>query len=164
MRPYNKAKFILGFIFLLSATLSFAQKLQLKDILIAYKLDSISLKTFCNEKQFELVDIKEDNWIFSYTFQSRTDKKISFIRTFPKDQSDKVFLYYYFDDKKDYKIFKDSLNIEGFEKLRSYEMFPNNPNMSDYREGFVTDNLELELCTTNLGKSRRTVLLYKRRN
>src|SRR6478672_11894403 len=98
----------------LFANLSYGQKLKFADVLTAYKLDSSSLKTFCSERQFELTNVKEDNWIFSFTFQSTLDKSISFIRTFPKDQSDKVYLYYYFDDKDDYKEFKDSIQRKGF--------------------------------------------------
>jgi hypothetical protein len=164
MKSINRQSLFFGICFLLFINSSFGQKLSLDEILTAYKLDSVSLRTFCNEKHFELTKVKEDNWIFSYTYQSTIDKKVSFIRTFPKDQSDKVFLYYYFDERKDYKNFKDSLKIKGFDKSKSYEMFPNNQNMSDYRERYITDNLELELCTTNFGGNRRTLLLYKRVN
>ena len=164
MKSIIRQSLLFGVCFLLFISTSFGQKLSLDEILTAYKLDSISLKTFCNEKHFELINTKEDNWIFSYTYQSTIDKKISFIRTYPKDQSDKVFLYYHFDEKKEYKNFKDSLKTKGFDKSKSYEMFPNNQNMSDYRERYVTDNLELELSTTTIGRNRRTLLLYKRIN
>jgi hypothetical protein len=164
MKTFVKFVFLLGLVFLAFTNLSFGQKLQLADILTVYKLDSISLKAFCEGRQFELVKVTEDNWIFSYTFQSKTDKKISLIRTFPKDHSDQIFLYYYFDDKKDYKNLKDSLKSNGFEKFRSYNIFPENPSMSDYREGFVTENLELELSTSNVESKHRALLLFKRSN
>jgi hypothetical protein len=159
-----KYKKVLIIFLVFFSTSSFGQKLSLDDLLTIYKLDSISLKTFCSERHFELLRQKEDNWIFSFTYQSTLDKNISFIRTYPKDQSDKVFLYYYFDEKKEYKNLKDSLKAKGFDNVKSYDMYPDDPNRSDYRERFVTESLEVELSTTNKSFNRRTLLLYKRIN
>jgi len=164
MKSFIKHKLTNVIIFSFIASCSFGQKFNLDDLLIVYKLDSNSLYTFSTERHFDLVHINEDNWIISFTYQSNIDSNISFIRTFPKDHSDKVFLYYYFNDEVDYKAFKDSLKVKKFHSLRNYEMFPNSPNMSDYREGYVKRNLELELSKTNYGKRRRSLLLYKRVN
>jgi hypothetical protein len=155
----------LGVCFLSIFNSSFGQKLSIDDLLNVYKLDSISLKTFCRERDFELVRIKEDNWMLSYEYQSATDKKISFHKTFPKDQSGDVTLYYYFDENKDYKYFKDSLKTKGFKEFGSHELFPpNDKNLSDYRERYVTPELEISLSTTNVGPNKRALLLYKRLN
>jgi hypothetical protein len=165
MRKKNTCKFIFGFAFLVLANISNGQKLQLDDILTAYRLDSAALKAFCREKQFDWLVIEENNWMVSHIFQSATDRKIKFIRTFPKDQSDKIFLYYYYDDKKEYKGFKDSLKVKGFAKRGSHEMLPDVQNYTDQRERYVTDKLELELSTSNFaGRRSRTLLLYKRIN
>lgn len=149
---------------LLSNQFLFGQKLQLDDILTSYKLDSISLKSFSKEKQFDLTKITEDNWIFSYNFQSTSDKKISFARTFPKDRSDNIYLYYYFDDKKDYQNFKDSLKSKGFKKSESYNIFPKNVRTGDFRESYTNDTLKLELSTSNFEKTKWALLLSKKSN
>lgn len=162
MKSTNRPILLFWFCFLFFINSSFAQKLSLDEILTAYQLDSVALSTFCKERKFELTGIKEDNWIFTYKYQSALDKKISFIRTFPKDQSDKIFLYYYFDEKKEYKNFKDSLSKKGFEKSKSYEMFPDSQNFSTYRERYLTADLQLELSTTNIGANKRALLLSRK--
>ena len=160
----KKHRIFIGLILSLAINLSYGQKLNLGEILTMYNLDSTSLIPFCKNRQFELVSIKEDNWGYTYSFHSITDKKISFIRTFSKKHSYEKGVFYYYDDKKDYKSFKDSLKMNGFEKFRTYEMFPDSPNGSEFREGFGTDSLELELSTSSRTGPKRCLLLYKRVN
>jgi hypothetical protein len=141
-----------------------AQGLKLTELLKIYSLDSLSLKEFCRIKQFDHLRITEDSWIYSYNFQSSVNGKISFIKTFPKDHSDQFFLYYYFNEKQDFKDFKDSLKVNGFKKLRSYNMFPQRTPLYDLRETYITKTLELELSMSNVDNTKYTLLLYKRVN
>jgi hypothetical protein len=146
---------------LLSITCS-AQKLELNDIIKIYTLDSLSLKTFSLEKKFRLDSVGEDHWINSYRFRSVTDPAISFIHTYPKDQSGEVFLYYYFDSKDDYKNFAKQVEKNGFEYIKYYELMPPGSKNKDLRERYDKGRLELELCKTNFGPYKYALLLYRK--
>jgi hypothetical protein len=93
---------------------TYGQKLVMNDIFEMYSLDSISLKKSCADKNFSLVNISEDHWIFNYNFRSNSDKKISFGRTFPKDTAANKFASYHFDSFKDYKDLKKEIKRSGF--------------------------------------------------
>ena len=139
----------------------FCQELSLEDLLTVYRLDSTALHSFCTDRKFELVNITEDKWIFVYTYQGATDKKASFIRTFPKDQSANVHLQYYYNDNKAYRKFIQDLKDEGFNQKEGLATNPEIQNNYDYRERFWSDSLEVELRRTSTGKTRRVLLVHK---
>jgi hypothetical protein len=140
----------------------FAQKLSLDDIFKAYILDSLALKSFCADKQFTIEKVSEDNWINSYTFRSAVNKNISFVRTYPKDQSADIFLFYYFDSRDDYKDFRKAAESKGFTLEKEYEVMPPGSNKSDYRERFGNSHMQLDLCTTNIGQNKYILILFRK--
>lgn len=136
-----------------------AQKLNLNDLIKAYTLDSLSLKNFCNGKQFRLEKISEDHWIHSYTFRSIQNDTISFIRTFPKSKAPYVFLYYYFNSDDDYLTFRNEALKAGFKLNKRYDLMRGKSVASDVRERFNKGTLQLELSTNNFDKTRHVLLL-----
>ncbi len=93
---------------------TYGQKLGMNDIFEMYSLDSITLKKSCADRNFSLVHISEDNWIFSYNFRSNNDEKVSFSKTFPKDTAANKFANYQFYSYKDYRELKKEIKRIGF--------------------------------------------------
>ena len=158
----NLFKSILIILLLSAGGNCFAQKLSLEDIFKAYTLDSLALKSFCADKQFHLEKTDEDHWINSYTFRSDGDKSISFIRTFPKDQSGAIFLYYYFNSKDDYKSFRKAAEGNGFTLEKQFEVMLPGSKKRDYRERFGSSHMQMDLSTTDIGENRYVLLLSRK--
>jgi hypothetical protein len=161
MTSHKLRLLVSGICFLLFTKSAVAQKLSLEEVLTAYTLDSIALNQFCTQKNFVLTKVKEDKWIFSYTYHAIPDKKISFIKTFPKDSTARTYLYYYFEEKKDYKSFKDALKAKGFRNAGGYETLPGTQ-YSDYRERYTTAQFQIELASPDMGDTKRVLLLHKK--
>lgn len=92
---------------------TYGQKLGMNDIFEMYSLDSISLKKSCADRNFGLVNISEDNWIFSYNFRNN-DEKVAFSKTFTKDTAANKFANYQFYSYKDYKELRKEIRRTGF--------------------------------------------------
>lgn len=96
----------------LTAHFSFGQKLLLEDIFKIYNTtDSLSLKQYCAEKNFELIEVGEDAWLVHYDF--RVNEEINFSRSYPKNNGSGA-VYYHFSDHQDYKDFKKTIRQMGF--------------------------------------------------
>ena len=152
-------RLIIFLIFILSASCIQGQILSLDDIIRIRAMDSIELKIFCSEKGFKLKEIKEDNWIYSYSYYSPIDNSIWFIRTFPKDTTANRFVYYYFTDNKTRREFRKQMKNLEFKFKRT--------DIKDYGGNKFTHNIyltkdnEIDLATEKLiGQKTKYTLLY----
>ena len=67
--------------------------------------------------------IDEDDWALDYAFQSNDDEKIFFNRLFPKGDAAPPGVNYYFNDKKLFKSFEDSIKARGYTRFK-YKRHP----------------------------------------
>jgi len=135
-----------------------AQGLQFNDLIKAYSLDSISLKEFCTTLSYGITKIKVDNWNYTYMFQSNTDKKLQLVRTFPKDKSISVILYYYFNKFKEYKSIKSDLMSNGYTSLKVMNV----NSIQATAESYMKDQIQIEIITSSTGPSRYTLLIHRK--
>ena len=112
-----KKNSILFFMFLLS-NISFGQDLSLDDIFKIHSLDSITLKKFCSEKNYALVNTTEDDWAYYYTFHSLDNNKLTVDRLFPKGEHAKPFVRYSFVTEKNYRDFESLIKARGFTRIK----------------------------------------------
>ncbi|KAA2245527.1 hypothetical protein F0L74_06090 [Chitinophaga agrisoli] len=132
----------------------------MEDIFDMYPLDSISLKKACNDKDFSLVNIQEDHWIFSYTFRSNNKKEISFLRTFPKDTTASKHLQYHFLSYKSYNKLRKQIRENGFTFTR--EQKKDYGSVAYSREYYRNDVFEIALEEQlHQGPHSFTLMLYK---
>ncbi|MRG45073.1 hypothetical protein GFS24_08100 [Chitinophaga sp. SYP-B3965] len=124
----------------LTTHFSFGQQLPLEDIFKIYTSDSLSLKQYCAEKNFELIEVTEDAWVVFYNF--RVNEKISFLKGYPKNQGTGS-VHYNFSDYEDYKGFKKSIRQMGFnfEREQTNKVGNNSSNNFYYRD--KTDDIIL---------------------
>jgi len=153
---------IIAFLFIVYCTQG--QTLSLDEIIQIRTMDSLELKTFCYNKGFKLKEIKEDNWINTYSYISQTSNSIWFLRTFPKDTTANSFVYYYFTENKTLRKFKKQMKNKGFkyEKTKT-----DNYGGNEYKHKiYLTENNEIDLASQRLigQKIKHTLLYYRRVN
>jgi hypothetical protein len=155
-----KIKLISCLLFFIPCSYACAQTVQMDDLLKAYSLDSISLRTFLHQKGFHIETSRdEDSYRVSYTYYADSTRTGAYIdRTFPKISKNLVFLYYHFSDPNEYKYFKKTVKANGFKFNKSYEAFPNSK-ISDFREQYTRGDMNLELSSSGSGKNKMYVLL-----
>jgi|SRR5688572_1709822 len=157
----KRIRFILYLSILFSnASYSFGQTLSLDDIFKIYALDSIALKQFCAEKNFELVFIDEDDWAFEYSFQSKSDEKIFVYRTFPKDGSAGPFVRYYFNNQHEYENFEKLIKARDFDRIK-YKSYSKKISTEISTKHFVDPKSEWEIGMEkyNAGASKYALTL-----
>jgi hypothetical protein len=86
-----------------------AQLLSLEEIMNIRAMDSIQLKAFCVDNNFQLKEEYEDNWIYSQSYYSQNDGSIWFIKTYPKDKKTDGIIYFYFQGEQNYDEFKKQI-------------------------------------------------------
>lgn len=91
-------------------------------------------------------------------FQSNTDKKLQLVRTFPKDKSISVILYYYFNKFKEYKSIKSDLMSNGYTSLKVMNV----NSIQATAESYMKDQIQIEIITSSTGPSRYTLLIHRK--
>jgi hypothetical protein len=153
-----KLTLLIAFAFTVTST-THGQYLQFDDMLKIHSLDSISLKQFCADKGHDLKKVTGTNYSVSYTFQSKKKRSSYFTRTFPRDTSRQVQLYYYLNNAKAYRELKSSARAAGFVFSKKYALPARYPDMQNEVERYIKDALELDFEISNVGPGRYVVTL-----
>ncbi len=126
---------------------SFAQKLQLEDLLTIYHSDSTAVKQFCTDKKFILKQTRDAGASTSLRFEAADSSKTSVEVIFPKDTSThNVQLNYKFGDKRAYNNFKKTFRKNGFTKAGGKQ--PQAP-FSAHAERYINKNIQLEFIRSD---------------
>lgn len=156
-----KRRPLLFLILFIITSAAHGQYLRFDEVLQVQAMDSTALKQLCAQKQYDLVKVTENNYVFSYNFRCHDRKSVSFTKAFPKDPSADTYVFYYLSSGREFRKLKDAAKAAGFTLSDKYAMPARYPDMQGKKELYTKDGLELEFGISNVGPGRYVIILSR---